>query len=234
MPSQKLPLQLVILPGRNPSPEFRSYYDQAFTVWKNVWESAAKELEGFPATLYSNDFIRQDEILAVFYENECTSLGFWTELDMERKANQFDQYFQSWDQEALSQLTKDGTWIGKYSYFTVDSKYRSWDRSGGVSLTDLQAAIFCLRFLDSKCAAMTGTTRNGRKINQVCAKSGAQLIRQGLIQHGCEIDLMAWYRNTAKPYDEVVDLARHLWTKKIDYKQQRGTYVLRKGTDLTL
>lgn len=153
---------------------------------------------------------------------------------MSLPASRLDEYFQSWDDEALNQLTCKGPLIGKYSYFTVAHDYRGWHHRGGVSLTDLQVGIFCYQLLNSNCSAMTGTTRNNRKINQVCERGGAHPIQRGLSQHGCEIDLMAWYRTTAKPYSQIQDIAKYLWTNRIDYKNLGGNYVSRKRTQLTI
>lgn len=228
-------LNLVILPGKNPPDFLKFYYTKAYETWHAVWSEASAELEGFPSKLYSNDFIRQDEILAVFNDDDCTSLGFWTELDMTFLASRSDQYFQAWDEESLMELTKFGPYIGKYSFFTVAKHYRTWSREVGISLTDLQVALFGYRLLESSCTAMTGTTRNNRKINLVCARGGAQLIKENILYYGSEANLMAWYRDTARPHIEVAHLAQKLWMNKLDFKTpNRRTYVSRKETSPTL
>lgn len=227
-------LQLIIMPGQRPPSWQRSMYESAFETWRTVWEEAALEIENFPKKVYSNDFTRQDEILAVFHNNECTSLGFWTELDMTLNTSQADQYFQSWDQESLGQLTKYGSQIGKYSYFTVAKPYRTWSRQMGISLTDLQVALFGYRLLESQCSAMTGTTRNNRKINLVCERGGAQVIRRDVMQYGSEVDLMAWYRHTTRPYKDIEFIAQKLWINRQDFKLTRRNYVSRETPTLTL
>ncbi len=227
-------LQLIIMPGQRPPLWQRTMYETAFETWRAVWEEAAQEIENFPKKVYSNDFTRQDEILAVFRGEDCTSLGFWSELDMTFEACRSDQYFQSWDQASLNQLTKFGMNIGKYSYFTVSKPYRLWSREKGISLTDLQVALFGFRLLESECTAMTGTTRNNRKINLVCERGGAQVIRRDVMQYGSEVDLMAWYRHTVSPYKEIEYLAHRLWVNKMDFKQIRRNNVSREATTYTL
>jgi hypothetical protein len=234
MPNSKYNLKLFILPGKNPPLDLIDKYTTAFLTWKTVWEEAAAELSDFPDKLYSNDFTRQDEILAVFRGSDCTSLGFWTEMDMTLITSKLDQYFQMWDDESFAKLTMHGKKIGKYSYFTVSKPYRSWSREVDVSLTDLQVGLFGYRLLDSNCSAMTGTTRNNRKINLVCERGGAQLLKKGLVQHGCEIDLMAWYRHTTKPYFQIEPLAKDLWINRVDYKHTRRNNVSRATPTLTL
>lgn len=227
-------LQLIIMPGQRPPLWQRTMYETAFETWRTVWEEAANEIENFPKKVYSNDFTRQDEVLAVFRGDDCTSLGFWTELDMSYEASRADQYFQSWDSESLNQLTKYGMKVGKYSYFTVSKPYRSWSREVGISLTDLQVGLFGLRFLDSDCSAMTGTTRNNRKINLVCERGGAQIIKKNVMQYGSEVDLMAWYKHTVKPYKEIEFWAQKLWMNKLDFKQIRRNNVSRETSTYTL
>ncbi len=228
-------LKLIIMPGSAPPTELVQHYEAAYLMWRTVWEEAALEIEDFPKKVFSNDFVRQDEILAVFKGDECTSLGFWTELDMSLITSRQDQYFQSWDDESVSKLTMYGSYIGKYSFFTVAKNFRAWSREVNISLTDLQVGLFGYRLLESNCSAMTGTTRNNRKINFICTRGGAQLLKKDVMQYGSAVDLMAWYRHTAKPFKEIEHLAKELWLNKITYNQPRRTEnVSRKQTTFTL
>lgn len=227
-------LQLIIMPGQRPPLWQREMYETAFETWRTVWEEAAHEIENFPKKVYSNDFTRQDEILAVFKGDECAVLGFWTELDLSYEVSIADQYFQSWDKESLKELIKFGALIGKYSYLTIPKAYRRWSKEVGVSLKDLHVGLSGLRFLESNCVAMPVTTRNNKKMNQVCLNGGAQLIKKDVMQYGSEVDLMAWYRHTVKLNKDIEFLAQQLWISKLDYKQIRRNNVSREAPTYTL
>lgn len=214
-------LKLIVMPGSSPPKEFITYYETAYVTWRNVWEEAAVELDDFPSRLYSNDFVRQDEILAIFKDDDCVSLGFWTELDMNLITSREDQYFQSWDNESLDKLRLYGNCIAKYSFLTVSKKYRTWGRSIDLSIKDLIIGVFGFRLLDSKCSAMAATTRNNKSMNIACIRNGAETLKTGLRQHGCDVDLVAWYPQKFKPYFEIEHLAKKLWINKLDYKQNR-------------
>lgn len=222
-----LDLQLVILPGQNPPVRARKYYDLAYICWKKTWEDASRELTDIPSKMYANDFLRQDEVLALFDGVNCTSLGFWTELDMSVKSSREDMYFQSWNEYSLNALTKNGTWIGKYSYLTVAKEYRKSFSDLGYSFKDIQIGVFVMRFLNSQANAMTGTTRNNKGVNQVCARGGAKLIESGLKQHGVEIDVMAWYRDSACPWSEINSTVTEIWSNRIDFTNSKTSKSLK-------
>ena len=211
-------LKLVILPGKNPPGSLAKHYNAAYECWKSTWQEAALELTDIPRTLDSNEFIRQDEVMAVFDNDKCTSLGFWTEIDFNYLASRQDSYFRSWTPKTLEKLTRDGSLVGKYSYLTVAKDYRKTMSDFGFSFKDLQIGVFARRFLESAAVSMTGTTRNNKGVNQVCARGGAMLIESNLVQHGVGIDLMVWYRDIAKPHSSVADLVEFLWTTRFDYR----------------
>jgi hypothetical protein len=210
-------LQLVILPGKNPPSYLAEKYESAYTCWKKTWEDAARELQDMPHSLDSTEFIRQDEVLAVFHGSECTSLGFWTELDFSFIPSREDFYFRKWTDEAFRALVRDGKMVGKYSYLTVAKKYRK-ESEYSISFKNLQIAIFVLRFLNSRAQSMTATTRNNKGVNNVCRDGGAVLINENLSLYGVNIDLMVWYKNTAVLPASVKEVAEELWKNRIDFK----------------
>ena len=209
-------LSLVVMPGRNPSMFFRNYYIRAHQTWKTVWEEAAKEITDFSLPLYSNEFTRQDEIHCVFHQGKCTSLGFWTILDMSLATSIEDSYFRNWPSECIGALTKNSKIIAKYSYFTVHRDYRQWARNRNFKFPDLQVSLFTRRLENSICSAMTGTTRNERKINEVCLRGGAKILKENVQQHGSGVDLMAWYKDELSHYQPIQDLSNMLWQNRLE------------------
>ncbi len=211
--------ELIILPGRNPSKVFETFYEAAYETWHKTWTEAAQELEDFPETLYANDFLSQNEVFGLFYRGECTSLGLLTPLDMNLRASREDAYFKNWNDDAIEKLTKDGSVIIKNSYFTVERKYRRWAREHGFKFPDVHVGLFNKRLEESNFSAMTSTSRNNRKINEVCINGGAKVISKDLEQHGVKIDLLSWYKNDIKFNPDVYELVEDIWNRrKIDPK----------------
>ena len=227
-------LKLYILPGNHPPGHLRDEYLECYKTWKAVWEEAATEIEGFSPKIYSNDFLRQDEIIAVFHGKNCASLSFWTELDMSLDVSNDDQYFQSWDLESIEKLRRTGERIGKNSYLTIPKIYRSWAKDVSISLKDLQVALFGYRFLESSCSAMVATTRNNRGMNLVCRRSGAVTVKSDVMQYGSEVDLMTWSRKEFYPETSVSAFAQSLWINRTDFKHQRRIHVSRREITHTI
>ncbi len=220
-------LRLVVLPGRNPPLYASSIYETAYATWKSVWESAAAEVPSLPVKRDSTEFIRQDEVLALFYENQCTSMGFWTELDFRFQSSREDFYFRNWTETALNSLSSRGHRIGMYSYLTVAQGFRKTDVEG-IAFKDIQIGLFVMRFLNSKMDAMTGCTRNNKSVNEVCSRGGAVFLERGIQQYGCETDLMAWYQKDLRPWAPIAELVESLWKHRVDFRRSESRDILSK------
>lgn len=217
MDINKNSLKLVLLPGRNPPIALSDFYNKTYACWKDTWENAALDVEDMPLKRNSTEFLRQDEVLALFHGPACSSLGLWTELDFRFSSSKEDYYFRNWTPEALNGLTRDGNWVGMYSYLTVAKGFRR-SQVPDLSFKDLQIGLFVMRFLHSSMDSMTGCTRNNRGVDSVCTRGGAQLLEQGRVQFGCATDLMAWYKDSAHPWPPVAPLVERLWAERIDFR----------------
>jgi hypothetical protein len=209
-------LKYVLLPGRhqNGAQKHRLYYNAAYNLWKNVWSETLHELDNL-STLYSDDFTRQDEIGAVFYRAKCVMLTFFRIVDLGVSSDREDSYFKVWPEQALNELTQYGSRIMIGSTITIDESVRG--EKLGISAKDLLLGLVIKRFLDSPADAMTGTMRNNRGMNGCAFRHGAQLIKPELIQHGVEVDLVGFYRNSVKPcgIEAVDDLVNRMWRNRL-------------------
>jgi hypothetical protein len=203
-----------LLPGKFPPMHLNSLYEKAYECWKDVWREAFQELEGNP-TVYSNDFTRQDEVSALYYKDTCIGTTFFNWLDLNSPPSRDDEYFKVWTPKALSELTRHGSRILVCSYFTLHPNGRR--NSLGVSLKDVLMGLLVKRFLDTDAPAMTGTVRNNRGVNVCTYRHGAVPLELNLKLHGVDVDLIAFYRDTAKVGDDpiVSDLVESLWNRRI-------------------
>jgi hypothetical protein len=191
-------LELILLPGKCPPMQYRVHYEKTYACWREVWEDHRKELG---KDLYSDEFTRQDEVLALFHKGECTALTFFKWVDFNETPVKDDSYFEIWPEMALHKLCKKGKRVIVCSQFTVHFNYRK--SSLDVSWKDLLMGLLVERFRHSDADAMTGTMRLSKNMGATTYKTGAVPIIQGLVYKGEEtVDLVGFYQDSVK--DSVV------------------------------
>jgi hypothetical protein len=163
----------------------------AYDCWREVWFDAFVELENIDR-LYSDDFTRQDEIAALFYEDTCIGLTGCRFVDLNTSMARDDSYFQSWPAAALDQLAAHGSNVCIGNNMTVRREWRG--RLGGVSIKRVLMLLSIQRFLVSSADVLAGTMRNGRGMNGLVYDLGFSPIVCGAMHHGVEVDLVGYYR----------------------------------------
>lgn len=187
--------------------ELRAYYDQAFKAWHETWENTYKNDFHSDSALYSDEFTRQDEIVALFYKGECASLCFFSHINMQDESANLDSYFDCWSVEARSALCEYGTQVIICSQFTVIEKFR---KAGPPEIDNvpwkmLLTGISMKYFLHSKKDGMTGTMRVNKGMGKLTQQFGALPLIENLeYEAGTEktlVDLVAFYQdNVYKAY----------------------------------
>lgn len=165
----------------------------AYDLWKSVWSETLLELDG-SERVHSDEFSRQDEIGALFYEGQCVGLTLHRWLDLDDPWALDDTYFVVWPGDAQRRVVTLGSRVCICSNLTVAP---AWRRSaGGFSTKEMLLALAVKRFLSTDAAAMLGTPRNGKGMNNLGYRMGATPIVEGATLHGVEIDLVAHVRAT--------------------------------------
>jgi hypothetical protein len=165
---------------------------EAYRCWSEVWRETFRELEN-RSDLPSDDFTRQDEVGAIFHGYECVALSFFRWVDLRSPMIKDDSYFSVWPQRARDSACADGTNVCISSNFTLAA---AWRRASGCSLKDVLAALVVERFLVSDAAALVGTMRNDRRMNDLAASVGLRPVAKGVLHHGVEVDLMVYHRTS--------------------------------------
>jgi hypothetical protein len=198
-------LRYVLIPGENPSGEISDVYRAAYRCWSKVWSDTFLELEG-DSRIFSDDFTRQTEIGAIMAGDRCIAMGFLHAVDFRLPTARHDSYFKVWSDEAIASLIKDGPEILVASHLTVDAGSRG-DLGNGLYLKDLIVGLVVKSLLASRADAMTGTMRCNRGAQRSAYQYGATAIQKGVIHHGVEVDIVAFYRrHLATPGTLTTDL----------------------------
>lgn len=203
--------------------EFHTIYDLCFKAWHETWEKTYQQDFNSKDKLSSDEFTRQDDILALFYEGQCFALSFFSHVDMQDSSALLDSYFACWPESAIKGLSAKGSEVVICSQFTVCEKFRGEGPTllGKTPWKMLLAGMVVKYFLDCKKPAMTGTMRVNKGMEKVSYKIGAVPIIEHLeYQAGEEktlVDLVAFFQENVwktyqdNPYAHILDT---LWETK--------------------
>lgn len=179
----------------------KNIYDDVFKAWHETWEQTYTQDFHSTKKLASDDFTRQDEIMAIFYDNKCAALCFFSSVDMKDRTSVLDSYFQCWPNSAISGLTAEGNNILVCSQFTVCEGFR---KTGAIELENtpwkiILIALLSKYFLESNTNAMTGNTRVNKGVEKLTYQFGAiPLVERMEYQAGADttyVDLVTFFKN---------------------------------------
>jgi hypothetical protein len=164
---------------------------EAYRCWADVWQETFAQLEN-RSHVPSDDFTRQDEVGALFHGYECVALTFYRWIDLANPIYRDDSYFAVWPEEVRDAACVNGSRICISSNFTIGAP---WRRATGCSLKDILGALVVERFLVSDADAVVGTMRTDRGMTRMTDRLGFRRLREGVVHHGVDVDLVAFYRN---------------------------------------
>jgi hypothetical protein len=184
-----------------------------------VWSQTFEELDGNP-TLYSDDFSRQTIVGCLRTEFECVALGFFHFVDFNFDAAGFDSYFKVWPETALAALVRDGKKVVVGSNITVAPEHRG-DLGNGLQLKNLLLGLMVKTLLESDQDVMTGTMRCNRGMHNSAYQFGATRLDAGILHHGVEVDLVAFYRRQIAEEKILQDdlAVERLWRSRLDFRE---------------
>lgn len=176
--------------------ELHHIYDQSFKCWYDVWRAFKVQEHSDESPLFSDEFTRQDEILALFYKGECFALTLFKSVRADDITMSLDSYFSVWSELALKSLTTRGKNILVCSQFTVSPNYRQ--KNIDIAWKDILFSMSIKKFLEDKNSnAMTGTMRLKKGMGKMSYHGGGTPIMQNLnyFEDGSEtVDLIAFFK----------------------------------------
>jgi len=212
------PLRYIVLPGKNPAPQFRGAYGRAFDLWMDVWSREILKLDGVSLTS-SDHFSRQDLIGALFQGDTCLGLTCFSILDLSLPASRMDSWFQPWPDALVLDLSRKANRYLCMSWFTVAPEWRREKRGATLAVSRIVAELSSLLTLAEGIPAL-GTPRCDRSINRLAEAVGGELLLQGVKHHGVEIALVVFEPTNIEVTKETFSLdARSLWENRMDYRQ---------------
>ncbi len=209
-------LKYLTFPGADPSPEWRSAYEEAYGLWHSVWGATFRELDGTDR-VFSDDFTRQHRIGAIMRGDSCIGVVLLRVVDFSIRVARHDSYFKVWSDHAISQLIRDGGRVGVGSHITVHPDYRG-ELGDGIRLKSLLLGLCLRESLDLGADVMTGNLRCNRGMK----RSGDEFLATPIehcIHHGVGVDLVAFYRRTIQSSQVFLRnfALESLWRRRMEF-----------------
>jgi len=219
----------VLCPGRHPKPEFSKIYNEIYGCWRNLWLNAYEELK-VDKPLYSDNFTRQDFIGAILYEEKCIALLCFRWGNSLAPDFIKDSSLSLWQDEDIKVASKYGHRIIICTQLAVHPLARN--DSLGVSMLDLMTGVSLEMLKRTQADALAAHMRIDRKVNEVCAQLGAEVIRPNIhFSGGISGDFMVFYREKILHHE----LPRHgklikdLWNSRLviqrDYQSEDDYFI---------
>ncbi len=206
---------LVILPCKFPTYEAAFYYNCTYNFWHEHWQSTLSKVAGLNK-LYSDDFIRQDEVICIFHKNTPISIMLHSYYDLSFPSHTENSFFKYFSKEVLEEIRGKGTsLVMTMGYLATDPAWRKnfFERP----MAEVTISFSIKSFLSSAASQLVCFTRNDRKINQLVQKHGGLSMVQDLQVHNIASDIIRLNMTSAKIPDENVDFVEELWRRRIDF-----------------
>ena len=179
---------------KNNPKNLHNVYNKTFSSWYETWDSFLHQEHHSPHKLNSNEFTRQDDVLALFYKGECFAITFFKEINWEDPTARLDAYFNPWTLDAIVGLTARGNNILNCSQFTITAAFRNI--KANIPWKYILSAFNMKRFLESTADAMTGTMRVKKGMGKMSVEAGATPLALNVVcnDHEAEpADLVAFF-----------------------------------------
>jgi hypothetical protein len=188
----------------------QSRYTTAYRAWREVWgEEYALIYPGTP--FHSDNFTRQDQVVASFDGDECTSVTLFHEVNIAHECARHDSYFKPWPKDILDEISKLSERVLVWSALTIPKRYRG-QTVDGFPVKDILVGGGVYHYLEhTNHTVMVGTTRNTRKANDLCYRFGAKFIRT--VECNSEpSDLVIFKRNEVPPLNrDIHNFLKNRW-----------------------
>lgn len=172
--------------------------NQCYQLWKRVWQKTFSELDG-QDLLFSDDFSRQSELIALFYKNSPIAMVMHRYCDWSLFHLEHDSYFKSWPLSARKQLIQAGSRIVIGSQITIAPEFRK-TTSFPLPVKDIivYASFQHLRNNSHNIDSITGTVRADKGVHKIFYEAGAFCVESNVLFHNVPVDLVAFFPNLKK------------------------------------
>lgn len=165
-------------------------------------------------------FFKQNEIVCLFYGNECAGLFFSELIHLQSEFPQM-KYFDIWPKETLPQIKRDGPIVIIAHNFTVNKKLNK--ELEHLSLKNLVMGMVNIYFqFNQRSHSLIANVRESRNVHKLASLIGTISLRDNIqynvplksnLAHIEEVSLVCLYKNEAQ----------------LAFRQHPGAFILTKA-----
>jgi hypothetical protein len=183
-------LYLVFVSGSQVEDQMIETYKKVYQHWESVWSDTFREIEG-KRQFFSDHFTRQDEVMALFYKEDCIAVCCHRLANMALPSFKKDSYFQAWPEEAIAKLRRDGDKVVIDNQISVDPGFRKLHAN--IKFIELMSYLSFRHLSTLAASSITAAARNMRSMDSLFEKFGPEHLAKDVIFHGEATSLYALY-----------------------------------------
>jgi hypothetical protein len=195
--------------GENESTDRNVIYSAWYKLWSDVYNSSGSDY-----TLNADEFLRQDLVTCIKYNQQVAAIHLYSLFDLRCSADLESHYFQFFSPHYIETLKKRNVETAmSMEFLTVMPEFRK--SITGVSLASTIIQLGTHVFTQLAADAIIAPARRDVKVHEAAYDLGFECIEEDTLQRGFRCDLIACFqgRQRASRLTEVNNLATRLWQK---------------------
>jgi hypothetical protein len=209
----KRKLRFVVLPTRLYPASKKKDSHEAYACWKRVWGQAFSEEMNVKDTLYSDYYLKQSHVAALFHGDIAVGLTTLNFLELDDQKYLDDSFFKVWPEDAIHKVKTEFHSILACCNVTLDFKFRQ--HALGISAKDLLLAMQLHYLKATQHDAIVSAVRLEKGMEKASYRTGAYALAKGLPYTiaGQMVDIVCWTKNLNLDclQPEIKELAQYLW-----------------------
>ncbi len=210
-------LRFLILPSANPPEHLADLHNKAFRLWKSVWQETLEKLN-FSANNLTEEFVRQDLIACITYENNPIAVHLYSFFAIDCEAARTHGYFSSnYPELYFAKLAKEKVRnVMSMEYMTVHPEWRKSKET--VHLGGALGGLAVRSMHELGADAAIAPCRRDHKVHEMAYAYGGEPVVANVVNHNVACDLVMIRREKVKahPSEDVQNLLESLW-KKVEF-----------------
>jgi hypothetical protein len=223
-------MQYVVLPGKfySDSP-FIELQNKVYRFWKNIWKDVFTEV-GSPNSLVPDDFLRQDMISAILYDNEVIACHLYTLFNIDQDVTRDHRYFSIFTPDVMEVFKeRQAKHLMSIEFLTVHPEWRKTSALGfpfGLAMCEVTTRMIVKINPD----AAVAPARKQNKVDEVAYSLGFECLKKNVNRGNLDCDLIALFPKNAKfSKDPLIEqVVTHLWTHRIEVTENLNANISNK------
>lgn len=170
-------------------PEEIEAFDLTFDLWKSVWKETFEKMSG-PEYLPSDNFTRQSEVLALFFEGKPIALVCHRIVDLKSRSSIEDSYFRVWPEDSKRELLQLGKNCVLGSQISIAPQYRKLFSNLPTKQIISYLSLYHLK--DQGFDVVVGMMRADKGMEEVFYQSGARCLAKKQMYYDIPVDLVVF------------------------------------------